>query len=48
MTPLGAFVLFVLPVTLLALGWGAVFLHGRVLDHERAAEREKVHAEAAH
>lgn len=48
MTPLGIFVLFGLPVTLLVLGWGAVFLHGRALDHDRAAEREKVHADAVH
>jgi hypothetical protein len=48
MTPLAIFVLFGLPVTLLALGWGAVFLHGRALDHEQAAEREKDRAEAIH
>lgn len=37
MTPLAIFVLFGLPLSLVALGWGAAFLHGRALDHERAA-----------
>ncbi len=35
MTPLAIFVLFGLPVSLVFLGWGAAFLHGRSLHRPR-------------
>jgi hypothetical protein len=31
MTPFAMFVLFGLPMSLAAIGWGAVFLHGRAM-----------------
>jgi hypothetical protein len=43
MTPLAIFVIFGLPASLVALGWVAVFLHGRAVGPKRLADRPARH-----
>ena len=43
MTPLAIFVIFGLPASLVALGWVAVFLHGRSVGPKRLADRPARH-----
>ncbi len=47
MTPFAMFVLFGLPMSLAAIGWGAVFLHGRAMVNQSRIRTAAVRAKTA-